>query len=63
VNFLEADSYSSSECLNSSHRLLRLNITCTSFVYTVTDVDSDPPVESPLDSHNGYPKETEKREE
>jgi len=26
------------ECLKSSHRLLRINITCTCFVYTLTDV-------------------------
>ena len=29
--------------------LLKLNITCTCFVYTVTDVYSNPPVKSPLE--------------
>ena len=47
-NFLEADSYLSSKCLKITHYLLRLNIICTCFVYTVTDVDDDPPVKSPL---------------
>ena len=37
-------SHLSSECSKSTHRLLRLNLICTCFVYTVTDVDGDPPV-------------------
>ena len=41
-NFLEADSYLSSEYLKNTHHLLRLNMTCTWLVYTVTDVDGDP---------------------
>ena len=46
-NFLGVVSYVSSECLKSTHRFVTLNLICTSFVYTVTDVDGNPPVKSP----------------